>query len=675
MNITIPKTAEKTIVLPTRAEILKGIMIIAMSRANMSGMYPLGIAFAASLPLEKAYIGLIGMSAGLAASGAPVGKYLIALFLYYAVIFIKKYSGEYAKAVVLGISVLASGALSFSWTGISRDAVLLLVIEAFLTGGILVMFSVLGEKSERGFLAALIAAGGVLNGVSDVFLPYINIGLAPFAAIFGIMCVCYACELPTAALAGGVLGLMTYMNQPQAVLMTGMLMIAAFFSALLSRAGKMGTAIGFLCGITISVLYTDNLDVLHAAELFGAFALFALIPESVHVKISAAILNLVTPEYEEPEINRRVSAQLKTVAKAVCDLADGVTFLSGKNLESARMREMFDTVSARVCKDCALEESCRRKNSRKTYESMYEIWQAMEEDGYCDHTNVPLGFRQVCVRSESFLREFNHVYELFKQDALYQGEALSGRGIIARQYSEISNVIRSLSHELDEGFVEDEPGKCRFSAAVSELQESKKGQAVCGDTLVHFERGNKYFVILCDGMGSGEAALSESRLTAKLFEEFLKAGFAKETAVSMINSALALKADKESFSTVDILEIDLETGVTEFLKIGSAQSFIKTKSEIAVISSKTAPVGILENVEAEVESRELKNGDMILMVSDGVSEAGDGVLKNEWIKKILSFDNRRDDEICRLIISGAKARMKFSDDMTCVIIRIKKNRE
>ena len=231
MNITIPKTAEKTIILPTRAELLKGIMIIAMSRANMSGMYPMGIAFAAVLPLEKAYIGLIGMTIGLAASGASVGKYLVALFLYYAVIFLKKYTGEYTKAVVLGLSVLVSGALSFTWTGISRDSVLMLVIEAFLTGGILVMVSTLGEKSERGFLATLVVAGGVLNGVSDMFIPYINIGLAPFAAIFEIMCICYACELPTAVMTGGILGLMTYMNQPQAVLMAGMLMIAAFFSA------------------------------------------------------------------------------------------------------------------------------------------------------------------------------------------------------------------------------------------------------------------------------------------------------------------------------------------------------------------------------------------------------------------------------------------------------------
>lgn len=143
----------------------------------------------------------------------------------------------------------------------------------------------------------------------------------------------------------------------------------------------------------------------------------------------------------------------------------------------------------------------------------------------------------------------------------------------------------------------------------------------------------------------------------------------------MINSALALKADQESFSTVDILEIDMVTGESEFLKIGSAQSFIKRKKEIGVISSKSLPVGILENIEAEPVRCKLETGDIIVMVSDGVSEAGSGVLKSDWIKKLLLLEKRKPWEVADLIIEGAKARSKFSDDMTCCVIKIEKRKE
>ena len=145
--------------------------------------------------------------------------------------------------------------------------------------------------------------------------------------------------------------------------------------------------------------------------------------------------------------------------------------------------------------------------------------------------------------------------------------------------------------------------------------------------------------------------------------------------MDMINSSLAMKADQESFSTADILEIDLRTGVAEFLKIGSAKSYIKTRSAVVEVCSKALPVGILENIDAVPQKFELKNNDAILMISDGVGEAGSGVLKNEWIKRILTAENQSDEELAKLIIAGAKIRTKFSDDMTCAIIRIKRRKE
>ena len=57
-----------------------------------------------------------------------------------------------------------------------------------------------------------------------------------------------------------------------------------------------------------------------------------------------------------------------------------------------------------------------------------------------------------------------------------------------------------------------------------------------------------------------------------LLEQFLEAGFTKETAVKMINSALVLRSDGKTFSTIDISSIDLYSGVCEFLKAGAANA-------------------------------------------------------------------------------------------------------
>ena len=86
-------------------------------------------------------------------------------------------------------------------------------------------------------------------------------------------------------------------------------------------------------------------------------------------------------------------------------------------------------------------------------------------------------------------------------------------------------------------------------------------------------------------------------------------------------------------------------------------------------------MGILENIDAKPLRCKVEAGDIILMVTDGISEAGNGVLKADWIKKLLSLEKRKPWEIADLIIVGAKARAKFSDDMTCCVIKIEKRKE
>lgn len=672
MNITIPKISEKTITLPDKKDILKGIVLIALSRATLPGMNALGISFAATFPMENSYIALIGLCMGLASSNVAALKYILSFFIYYILLYIKKTEDSMVKAIALGVSVFFAGIAGFFWTGVTTGGVLYLLSEVFVTGGLFYLFTFSEGTDSRANFAQIVLLGGILNGLSGIMIPYLNTSLAAFLILFISMSICYACEAPTAALACTVLGFVMNISNANAIMIAGTFFLSSLLSSLMSCTGKFGTAVGFLCGIASCILYRGSLAGINIADIFMPVAVFVLIPETIHFKISNMINMHALEVYDDTSLNTRVANQLKTVAKAVCDLADGVNLLSERKKSDGEMKEMFDTVSSRVCHGCSLEANCWKKDSRKTYNNMYELWKTIEDDGFCDHTNMPLSFRQVCMRSESFLCELRHVYELYKQNALYRGEALSGREIIARQYGEISNVIKMLSLEVESGLCESDLGTPKYHAVVTTIQETNPASSACGDTLIHFESGNKYYIILCDGMGSGDAAMHESRLTARLFSEFLKAGFEKATALNMINSALALKADQESFSTVDLLEIDLETGICEFMKIGSAESFLKTKGNIETIFSQALPVGILENIEVTASRFQLAAGDLILMVSDGVSEADTGVLKNDWIKKVLSMENRNDEELAKLILVGAKARMRFSDDLTCAVVRIQK---
>ena len=72
------------------------------------------------------------------------------------------------------------------------------------------------------------------------------------------------------------------------------------------------------------------------------------------------------------------------------------------------------------------------------------------------------------------------------------------------------------------------------------IEKAVKGEEqISGDnfSLYHCREG-QFIAALSDGMGSGIEAYKESERVIDLLEQFLEAGFSKETAVRMINSAL-----------------------------------------------------------------------------------------------------------------------------------------
>lgn len=672
MNISIPKISEKTITFPPLKELLKGVILIVLSRGGIFGMSPLGVAFAATFGAKSGYIALIGLCFGMVNMGAAAIRYILTFFIYYILDYYKKIQSVKKRALTLGTLTAVFCGIELLFSGVSAMGTVLLILEAVLTGGLYWIFTYLGGKSIISRLAQMVILGSVLNGVQGAVIPYANISLSVFCAIFLALSFSYACRLSVAALMSGVLAFIMSIGSSNAVAFFGAFSICAGLGSMLSVYGKLGVATGFLAGLCVSALYSGTLAGAGVFDLFAPLIAFVILPEHIHYKISGLINRQFEAEFEETAAGEnKIATQLKTVARAVCGLADGVTVIPDRCTENKE--EIFEKVRARVCTDCSLYETC--KNQGKNESKMEEIWKTMEEDGYCDLSNMPIGFGQICLKAERFLNEFGHLYELYKQNAISCGAAKSSRDIMARQYSEISNVIELLSKEIEAGEPEFDGTGRTISPKVTVRTEPKAGYSVSGDSVIYFERENKFFVILCDGMGSGDDAMHQSRLTARLFEKFLKAGFDKGTCLRMINSALALKADQESFSTVDILEIDTVTGNCEFLKIGSSQSFIKKKKEIGIISSKSLPVGILENIDAEPVRCNVEVGDVIVMVTDGVSEAGSGVLKGDWIKKLLLLEKRKPWEVADLIIEGAKARARFSDDMTCCVIKIEKRKE
>jgi stage II sporulation protein E len=232
--------------------------------------------------------------------------------------------------------------------------------------------------------------------------------------------------------------------------------------------------------------------------------------------------------------------------------------------------------------------------------------------------------------------------------------AVDGRTIVNQEFCTVQ-------------FVED----TYFQVLTGVAKVTKEGETVSGDNFAFTTKEDGQMIMsLSDGMGSGLHACKESEMVIELLEQFLEAGFEQETAVKMINSAMVIKSEEKSFSTIDICTVDLYNGVCKFLKIGAATTFIKRDHWVETITSTSLPAGILQQVDYDTTSKKLYDGDFLIMVSDGVLDALPPEQSEELIKEmIMLIKTSNSKEFAKTLLERVLVyqNSQVTDDMTVLV--------
>jgi stage II sporulation protein E len=184
--------------------------------------------------------------------------------------------------------------------------------------------------------------------------------------------------------------------------------------------------------------------------------------------------------------------------------------------------------------------------------------------------------------------------------------------------------------------------------------------------------GGKFVITLSDGMGTGKRASMESQAIIELLDSFLRAGFDKHLAVKLINSIMVLRSANDDFVTLDMCIIDLHTGEVEFIKTGAEPSFIKQGEYVETVRAASLPVGLMPEMEVATFARRVKDGDTIVMVTDGVESRKSG---DKWIKGFMeSADETSANELAAQLLNKAIEENdgKTYDDMTVISLKIRK---
>ena len=272
-----------------------------------------------------------------------------------------------------------------------------------------------------------------------------------------------------------------------------------------------------------------------------------------------------------------------------------------------------------------------------------------------------------------------------------------------------------------------EAGSLRLSVGYA----TAAAEEISGDTAISSGLPDgSLALILSDGMGKGIRAAAESRAVARRLRKNLKSGMRPAFAIKEVNRYMlaceeaqakcddmrncrpkaredgqkcrpaiqecekkpeplqqaraarcssAAAGEAECFATVDLLIIDRNAAKAKFYKMGAASSFLLRNGKVKKFEQAALPIGIIPEIRLNHIAVRLKAGDIVVMVSDGVTEAdcADGS-DGAWLHELL--ESRTAAELAHLsarrlaseILDEAVLQYadRERDDLTVAVVKI-----
>lgn len=261
-----------------------------------------------------------------------------------------------------------------------------------------------------------------------------------------------------------------------------------------------------------------------------------------------------------------------------------------------------------------------------------------------------------CRKTGRVLRELRRAQEQLRFLSGQRAKQAEYRGALARQYGMLSAYLQITADRLP---IRERPALAKYHVQVSARSRSR--EAADGDRCESFPgTALRYYIVLCDGMGTGLGAEDEARSAVQMLKQMLTAGLPASCALGTMNDCMALRG-RAGAVTVDLAEIRLDTGQAVLYKWGAARSLLLRRGALQTVGDITAPPGLRIGNSRENKTRiSLSRSEMLVMLSDGITLPDDPDL-------LLSGRELAPGELADQIL---QTYVSASDDATAVVIRL-----
>ncbi len=267
--------------------------------------------------------------------------------------------------------------------------------------------------------------------------------------------------------------------------------------------------------------------------------------------------------------------------------------------------------------------------------------------------NLPVS----CRKTGRLLQELRRGQEQLRAIRADRDRRQEYRAAVLQQYEFLSEYLQDLSDAIRS---RSDPPRQQYQPELAVCAASRDGQN--GDRCLWFAGVEcKYYILLCDGMGTGKEAARDGKIAGNMLKKLLCAGYPPEYALRSVNSFCALQG-RAGAVTIDLAELRLDTGRAAIYKWGAAPSYLVHRGDPMKIGTAAPPPGLSVTEGREtVERLSLRGGEVLILLSDGAG--GEESLR-------ASLEGRADPpgELAARILESSQ--WDGSDDATVAVVRL-----
>lgn len=299
----------------------------------------------------------------------------------------------------------------------------------------------------------------------------------------------------------------------------------------------------------------------------------------------------------------------------------------------------------RACGSCPCRKSCREDPGKMPTTLLHKP--------LGNGSDLPLS----CRKSGRLLQELRRSQEQLRAIRADRDRQEEYRAAVTQQYVFLSDFLQDMSDSLSRRTT---PAQQLFQPEIAVCSASRQGHN--GDRCLWFSGPEcRYYLLLCDGMGTGLEAAYEGKRTANMLKTMLCAGFPPEFALKSVNSLCALQGLAGAV-TIDLAQIQLDTGRVILYKWGAAASYLIHRGEAIKIGTAAPPPGLSVTEGREtVQQLSLRKGEALVMLSDGAGG-------EESLRGALDPLEPMSSELAARILEQRQG--NYDDDATVAVVRL-----